>query len=87
MASSLSTILASVISAIGSSTSAISPAAASSRLIRAASPSTPSSKPRNRRRPSTGMAISIFTLAPAWRSKSSRRTSGRSIPGDDISRR
>jgi hypothetical protein len=73
------------ISSIGSSTSLLSPAAASSRCRRAAFPSTPTNRPRNLRRPSTATVISILTRLPAWRSKSERRTSGRSMPGEEIS--
>ena len=55
--------------------------------IRASSPSRPNSSPRNRRRPSRAIAISSLTTWPAKRSKSERRTSGRSMPGEEISSR
>ena len=46
-----------------------------------ASPSRPASRPRKRLRPSSGRASSILATWPAQRSKSERRTSGRSMPG------
>jgi hypothetical protein len=74
-------------SAIRNSTSLVSPAAASSRRRCAASPCAPRSTPRKRRRPCAAIAMSTLTRWPAKRSKSDRRTSGRSIPGEEISSR
>ena len=65
ISASVSTSFASAMSSIGSMTSAVSPAVASSRRMRAMLPSAPSSWPRKRLRPSTATAISIFTTLPA----------------------
>ncbi len=87
MTASVSVTFASAMSPIGNRTSASSPDAASSRRSRALSPSVPMSEPRKRRRPSTAIAISTLMVLPVLRSKSERRTSGRSMPGDEISSR
>ena len=61
ISASVSTSLASAMSSIGSMMSAVSPAVASSRRMRAMLPSAPSNWPRKRLRPSTATAISILT--------------------------
>ena len=74
--SSVNTSFARRMSAYGSNTSV------SSIRIRTASPSAPSNRPWYRRRPSTAKSISTLASKPANRSKSAKRTSGRSIPGE-----
>src|ERR1700727_138448 len=58
---------------------------------RAAAPSgpepTPARRPRKRLRPLTRTAIAIRASWPTARAKSDSRTSGRSMPGDEISNR
>ncbi len=83
---SVNTSLASPMSASGSLAMVVPSSFDLSSSRTTYSPSMPASLPLKRLRPSSGTASSTFASCPVHFSKSERRTSGRSIPGDETSR-
>src|SRR5690606_9871559 len=81
--SSVSTSLASASQAKGIRAVSSSP----SRSMATSSPSVPASRPLKRLRPSTIRSVSRRASSPSNRSKSIRRVSGRSMPGEETSSR
>ena len=77
---------ASAIASSGTSATIASPKLALSACTVTASCDSPIMVPRKRLRPSTITEVSILAIWPCHLAKSESRTSGRSMPGDEISR-